>query len=88
MSEYNATIQTIKDTLGHVLNEGEGALAHCQINIECIDEMMTHMESGRIDFPDLLVSRVCEENDLILVTDDGDFAWFGGVLCSANKKLL
>ena len=73
-SEYADTISTIKDTIGHVIDAGAD-FAHCRIDAQCTDLMFSQMQTGRMDFPDLLVARICEENDLILVTDDGDYAW-------------
>lgn len=85
-ADYRDTVSTVKDTLADCLQSSH--FSRCAVDWKCLEDMLTQMESGKSDLQDHLIAKTCEEHDLILVTDDGDYTFYGGVLCSANRKLL
>lgn len=61
-----------------------------QIDFGKVDlaQMGKEIRLGRADFSDLIFSKICRENSLKLITDDGDFETNGITVITANKKLL
>lgn len=53
-----------------------------------IEELLTEFEKGKSDFNDQIFSKICKNNGLVLVTDDGDFKDSGLTILTANSRLL
>lgn len=53
-----------------------------------IDALMVEFELGDSDFNDQMIAEICREEELQLVTDDGDFKSRGLSIPTANNSLL
>jgi predicted nucleic acid-binding protein len=53
-----------------------------------IDSLIAEYEAGDADFNDQVITSLCKNRGLKLVTDDGDFRLQGIPVVTANKKLL
>lgn len=53
-----------------------------------IDSLIAEFEDGDADFNDQVITSLCKNRGLKLVTDDGDFRIQGIPVVTANKKLL
>lgn len=56
-----------------------------------LDEIMLisdQVASDSLDITDLIISQICEKNDLVLVTNDADFKSTGLNIITANPKLV
>lgn len=51
-------------------------------------EVADNFESGKHDFNDLIITEICRDKNLILVTDDGDFNNSNLKLVTVNEKIL
>lgn len=59
-----------------------------EIDDNALFEVADNFESGKHDFNDLIITEICRDKNLILVTDDGDFKSSNIELVTANEKML
>jgi predicted nucleic acid-binding protein len=52
-----------------------------------VEKILTNFESGKFDFNDLLIAKVCSRKNLTLVTDDEDFGVHDIRILTANALL-
>ena len=52
-----------------------------------IDELFAEAGELGVDFNDAIIGRICQDLDLVLVTDDADFSGSSAVIVTANPKL-
>lgn len=62
----------------------------CNHNMDdlALFEVADNFESGKHDFNDLIITEICRDKNLILVTDDGDFNNYNLKLVTVNEKML
>jgi predicted nucleic acid-binding protein len=63
----------------------------CDLNIENDDllfRLADIFENCKLDFNDIIFLNICEENNLILITHDGDFKDYGIKVITANRTML
>ena len=51
-------------------------------------EVSDDFENGIYDFNDLIITEICKDKNLILVTDDGDFKDSNIEVVTVNNKML
>lgn len=72
---------------------GHDILKHCQkihnhFESMQVEDLLNNYSKESLDFTDQLIVEICNKNNFILVTDDGDFENADCTLLTANPKLL
>ena len=68
-------------------------LQHCErveSGFDTLDivALVEEYEKGDSDFNDQVLAELCRRKELIIVTDDGDFADAGLMIVTVNRRLL
>jgi predicted nucleic acid-binding protein len=59
------------------------------ISLDELEADVSNFVGGSHDFNDLILARLCRQDNLILVTNDADFAAIEGLtIVTANRRLL
>ncbi len=53
-----------------------------------VTSILADFRQGKADFNDLVLAGLCRQNNLALMTDDGDFTQKGLKILTANRRLL
>jgi len=83
--EYKYAAQGLADDLYHLSNDV--ALIDYGFAAEKMDALFDELKKCEMDFGDVLILRVCQMHELILVTHDGDFSNADVDICSGNWKI-
>lgn len=84
--DYNRIIEGITDILRRIISNCKSVcFGFSAANPTAfVDDFELH----RIDFNDIVIAQICQENDLILVTHDYDFADMEIDILTANKRII
>lgn len=85
-NEFKNIASSIADDISRVLN-------HCsqiESGFEAVnmDNLLQVYKEGNSDFNDQIISALCNNKNLLLLTDDGDFKGQNIPILTANPKLL
>jgi predicted nucleic acid-binding protein len=86
-TEYGLAAEELRTTLQ------DSVLARCSwckhaLSKQDVHEALAALPRGQRDFTDLLLVRLCQRNNLVLVTDDADFANADVPILTSNARLL
>lgn len=84
--DYKESIQAIESAVQTILMDCRPInTAFSSFNLT---EIISDYGNGQYDFNDLIIGEVCKANNLVLVTDDGDFRGMPISILTYNRKLL
>ena len=85
-SDFRERVESVRDTCLNILDDCE--YVHAALDRDTIGTILESASQGDLDLTDAGIALCCENHDLILVSDDGDFADCGFPLVTANNRTL
>lgn len=86
-SNFSETRLLIKSTVKDKILK-QISVVNLQYEKKDIEELIDHLEKKSIDFNDSHIAKLCKEKNLILLTDDGDYADSSIDIISGNPNLI
>lgn len=86
-TDYKQVAQEIAMILRSILKYCQ--ICNAEITKKDIIEFITDFEKGGYDFTDQIIHEICRKNDLVLISDDSDWAKYQDLkIVTANRRMF